>query len=86
MTETAITNINKEELLFIRCHRSDDIATAHRIAEEFDIDFIFVHATEYRKLKNPLLNYPKAIIAGPYFQPIERAEMMPMNILSLIRL
>ncbi|WP_077604317.1 amidohydrolase family protein [Oceanobacillus sojae] len=69
----------KEELLFIRCHRADDIATAYRIAEEFGIDFVFIHATEYRKLRNPILNYPKTIVAGPYFQPIERAELKTLD-------
>ncbi|MCT1904272.1 amidohydrolase family protein [Oceanobacillus sojae] len=69
----------EEELLFIRCHRADDIATAYRIAEEFGIDFVFIHATEYRKLRNPILNYPKTIVAGPYFQPIERAELKTLD-------
>ncbi|QCJ44378.1 hypothetical protein FAY30_22080 [Bacillus sp. S3] len=33
--------------IFIRSHRADDIATAVRIAEEFGISIILVHATEF---------------------------------------
>jgi imidazolonepropionase-like amidohydrolase len=65
--------------VFIRCHRADDIATAHRICEELSIPFILIHGTEYGQVKNPTYKKPQAIIGGPVFQPIERNELKTLS-------
>lgn len=69
----------KNTPIFIRAHRADDIATAHRIAKEFSLNFVLVHTTEYGKLKNSSLQHPETVIAGPCFQPIERYELKSLN-------
>lgn len=65
--------------IFIRSHRADDIATACRIAGEFNLPFVLVHGTEY-----PLTGrLPKgdsfSMIAGPCFQPMERGELKNLD-------
>lgn len=65
--------------IFIRSHRADDIATAIRIAELFELQIIMIHGTEYGELITPSSDYPAAIIAGPCFQPIERNELRKLS-------
>lgn len=69
----------KNTPIFIRCHRMDDIATAHRIAKAYQIQFILVHATEYSKIKSTLSELPTAIIVGPCFQAIVRNELKHLS-------
>lgn len=71
-------NINQVPI-FIRCHRVDDIETAIRISEEFGLNFILIHATEYAKLSEEARKAAFSVIAGPCFQPIERNEMIELN-------
>lgn len=44
--EALIPLIRKKMKAHIHCHRADDIFTAVRIADEFDLDYILVHCTE----------------------------------------
>lgn len=48
---------------FFHCHRADDICTAIRIANEFNLDFVLIHATEGYLIKNLLKGVN--LIAGP---------------------
>lgn len=64
---------------FIRCHRADDIATALRIAETFQINLVLVHATEMFKVLHSGSSLPYAVIGGPCFQPMERGELRHLN-------
>ncbi|MFK9093043.1 amidohydrolase family protein [Bacillus salipaludis] len=65
--------------IFIRSHRADDIATAIRIAEEFRLPIILVHATEYPLVTSRPADQPFSVIAGPCFQPIERGELQLLD-------
>jgi imidazolonepropionase-like amidohydrolase len=65
--------------LLIRAHRADDIATAFRIAEEFQVPFILVHATEYSFVKNHSHDISFSVIAGPCFQSMERGELQQLD-------
>lgn len=74
------TNVNlKEAPIFIRCHRADDMETAIRISEEFGLQVILVHATEYAKLSAEAKQAQFSVIAGPCFQPIERSELINLS-------
>jgi imidazolonepropionase-like amidohydrolase len=65
--------------IFIRSHRADDIATAMRIAEEFRLPIILVHATEYPLVTSFPADHHYPVIAGPCFQPIERGELKHLD-------
>ncbi len=61
--ESLISLLNREVKAFFHCHRSDDIFTAIRIAKEFNLDYVLVHATEAHLVLNKLIN--SKIICGP---------------------
>ncbi|WP_223593880.1 amidohydrolase family protein [Neobacillus bataviensis] len=81
---TALKNLQstanlQEVLIFIRAHRTDDIATAIRIADEFRLPIILVHATEYPLVTSLTKDHQLSVIAGPCFQPIERGELQHLD-------
>ncbi|WP_408008486.1 amidohydrolase family protein [Pseudalkalibacillus sp. A8] len=81
---TSLKELQKQEHvpetpIFIRCNRTDDIATALRIAKEFNLRLILVHASEYPKIAGQLTEQDFSIIAGPCFQPIEREELRGLS-------
>lgn len=55
--------VNKKVNAFFHCHRMDDIFTAIRISNEFNLKLVLVHATEGHLIKNKLKNVE--IVAGP---------------------
>lgn len=46
-------------------HRADDIMTALRIAEEFDLDITLDHCSEGHLIADELVEYGKGVILGP---------------------
>lgn len=57
-------------------HRSDDIFTAIRIAKEFDIDYVLVHATEAHLVCEELKDENmKGILAGPVLTDRSKPEL-----------
>jgi len=54
-------------------HRSDDIMTAIRIAQEFDIDLVIDHCTDGHKIADILAGYPYSAAVGPTL--ISRAKV-----------
>lgn len=68
-----------EHAIFIRCYRKDDIDTALRIGRAFNIDPILVHATDYDPAVHQETWKTSRIIAGPFFQAIEREELYDLN-------
>lgn len=57
--------LRKEVPMRIHAHRADDIMTAIRIAEEFDIDITIEHATEAHKVAEELARRNIPIVIGP---------------------
>lgn len=55
--------LRREVKAFFHCHRTDDIFTAIRIAKEFDLDLVLVHATEGHLIGQSLKDVK--IISGP---------------------
>lgn len=47
------------------CHRADDIFTAVRIAEEFNLDYVLIHATEGGKVAGELKEIGCPCVVGP---------------------
>ncbi len=57
--------LNREYRCRIHCHRADDILTAIRIAEEFNLDFSIEHATEGWKIADVLAAKKVTCTVGP---------------------
>jgi len=66
----------------IHAHRADDILTAVRIAEEFDLRLILIHATEGYKVARVLAERSIPCIVGPILfsrMKVELRGMTPRN-------
>jgi len=66
----------------IHAHRADDIMTAIRIAEEFDLDYVLIHATEGYKIADVIADKGAPCIPGPVLfsrQKLELRGMTPAN-------
>jgi len=57
--------ISGEMPLRAHAHRADDIATAVRIAKEFDLNIIIEHATEGHKIADFLMEEEVPVLVGP---------------------
>ncbi len=65
--------LKKEMPLLIHVHRADDIMTALRIKDEFDINMIIQHGTEAVKVADELLKRNVPVFLGPLL--INRAKV-----------
>ena len=66
----------------IHAHRADDIMTAVRIAEEFELDLVLIHATEGYKIADILAKKMIPCVPGPILfsrSKVELREMTPKN-------
>jgi imidazolonepropionase-like amidohydrolase len=66
----------------IHAHRADDIMTAIRIAEEFELDYVLIHATEGYKIPDLLGARKIPCIPGPILfsrRKVELRGMTPKN-------
>ncbi|WP_432402772.1 amidohydrolase [Wukongibacter sp. M2B1] len=67
--------INKEIPLKVHAHRADDILTAIRIAEEFDINITLDHCTEGHLIKEYIKDKGLDAIVGPSFNHRSKFEL-----------
>jgi imidazolonepropionase-like amidohydrolase len=63
--ENIVRVLNREIPLRAHAHRSDDIMTAIRIAQEFNIDLVIEHCTEGHKIAEELAEYGYPATVGP---------------------
>lgn len=56
-------------------HRADDIMTALRIAEEFDVDITLDHCSEGHLIAEELAQYGKGVILGPLIEFPKKPEV-----------
>jgi imidazolonepropionase-like amidohydrolase len=74
--------LRREMKARVHAHRADDMLTAVRIAEEFDLDLTLEHATEGYKIADVLSQKGIPVTAGPIlFSRVkyELKEMTPRN-------
>lgn len=74
--------LRREMVARIHAHRADDMLTAIRIAEEFDLDLTLEHATEGYKIADVLAAKEVPVTAGPIFfsrTKYELKDMTPRN-------
>lgn len=67
--------LNHEIPLKAHCHRADDIATAIRIAKEFDLDMTLDHVTEGHKIVDVVKRSGFSCIVGPSFGSRPKVEL-----------
>ncbi|MEL1134704.1 amidohydrolase [Desulfitobacterium sp. THU1] len=71
--ESMIRVIKREIPLRAHAHRADDIMTAIRIAQEFNVDLIIEHCTEGHKIADVLAEYGYPAVVGPVL--VNRAKV-----------
>ena len=64
-SEALIPLLKKEIKAHFHCHRADDILTAVRIAEEFDLDYVLIHCTEGHLIADILGEKKGTAVVGP---------------------
>ena len=64
----------------IHAHRADDILTALRIGEEFNLDVVIEHATEGYKVAEILAEKQVPCVVGPLLMGRSKAELQEVNI------
>ena len=67
--------LNREMKARIHCHRKDDILTAIRIAEEFNLDYVIEHCTEGYKIADILAVKGVRATVGPLLMTRDKMEL-----------
>ncbi|HEX3031953.1 MAG TPA: amidohydrolase [Bacillota bacterium] len=73
--EILVSVLKKEIPLRAHAHRADDIATAIRIAEEFNVDLVIEHCTEGHKIGDFLAAHGKPAVVGPLLTNRSKVEL-----------
>lgn len=63
--EALMPMLDRKMKAFFHCHRADDICTAMRLAKEFSLDAVIIHATEGYKIADILADENIPVICGP---------------------
>jgi imidazolonepropionase-like amidohydrolase len=71
--------LTRELPAHIHAHRADDILTAIRIADEFALDLVLIHATEGHKVAEILAQRGVPCIVGPILFSRMKAELREMT-------
>jgi imidazolonepropionase-like amidohydrolase len=73
--EVMVRVLNREFPLRAHAHRADDIMTAIRIAEEFQVDLVLEHATEAHKIAGELAKRNLPAVVGPSLTSRSKYEL-----------
>lgn len=73
--ESLIPLFKKEIPAHFHAHRADDIFTALRIAREFDIECVIVHATDGHLIVEELKDECKGVLSGPFMTDRSKPEL-----------
>ena len=68
--------LNKEMPVHMHAHRSDDICTAIRLAQEFDFDLVIIHGTDAIPIVDHLAKFDHPVIVGPSFSSRSKPELL----------
>lgn len=72
--------LRREMKTRIHCHRADDIITAIRIAEEFNLDFVLEHATEGYRVADILAEKRVPCVVGPLLMQSYKQELWDVRL------
>ncbi len=84
--EALIPVIRGEKPVHFHAHRADDICTAIRIAEEFDLDYVIVHATDGAVISDTLAKKHAKVLCGPVISERCKPEMRSLDISTAAKL
>ena len=77
--EALLPVIKKELPVHFHAHRLDDIFTAHRIAAEFDLDYVIVHGTQAHLAADLLAADKTRVLCGPLLCDRSKPEMRDLT-------
>ncbi len=77
--EALVPVLTRELPAHFHCHRRDDIFTAIRIAEEFSLDYLLVHATEGYMVADELAECGARVLAGPIICDRAKPELRNLS-------
>lgn len=86
--EALLPLLRREITAHFHCHRADDIFTAVRIANEFNLDYTLVHCTDGHLIADELVTENASCIVGPIISDRckpEMANLTPHNAAVLAR-
>lgn len=72
--------LKREYKARIHCHRADDMITAIRIAEEFNLDYSLEHATEGYKIADILAEKKVTCVVGPLLMGPAKHELWEVKL------
>ncbi len=72
--------LKREMKARIHCHRADDMITAIRVAEEFNLDFSLEHATEGYKIADVLAEKKVTCVVGPLLMVRSKMELNDVTV------
>lgn len=67
--------LEKKMPIHVHAHRSDDICTAIRLAQEYDLDLVIVHGTDAIPVADYLARFSYPVILGPTMNPRSKQEI-----------
>ena len=73
--EALLPVIRRELPVHFHAHRLDDIFTAHRIAKEFNLDYVIVHGTQAHLAADILANDRTRVLCGPLLCDRSKPEL-----------
>ncbi|MBR5090204.1 MAG: amidohydrolase, partial [Ruminiclostridium sp.] len=78
--EALLPLIRREIKAHFHCHRQDDIFTAIRIAKEFSLDYVLIHATDGHLIADELADERADCVIGPLFADRCKPEIINHSI------
>ncbi len=84
--ETLLKVLRREIPIRAHAHRADDIVTAIRIAEEFDIDLTLEHCTEGHRIADIIHSKGYRVTIGPTLSSRSKIELGEMSWQTLVEL
>ncbi len=77
--ETLLKVLNREIPLNMHCHQANDIVTAIRLAKEFNIDLMLIHATEGHKIADFIAKNKIPASVGPSLSAFDKVELREIS-------
>lgn len=77
--EALLPLLRGEQKAFFHCHRADDMATAIRIAKEFQLELVLIHGTEGHRIAEYLAEESVPVIVGPLIGNRSKPELQKQS-------
>lgn len=78
--EALVPLLKRKIKAHFHCHRADDIFTAIRIAEEFNLDYVLIHATEGSRVAEEIKESGCPCVVGPVISDRCKPELVNQTI------